>query len=120
MSHSLRILGSIEVVSAPVPGVDAARPDAQVRPRRVAMLSYLLLARRPVRRQELAALLWPDADSRRARGSLNQLMVEMRRDFGADAFDSRNPDEIRITDGAFTCDAAELIAHAEAGRHQQA
>jgi DNA-binding SARP family transcriptional activator len=118
--HSVRILGSIEITPAGTTTTTTAATVTALRPRRVALLSYLLLARRAVRRQELAALLWPDAEPKRARGSLNQLMVEMRRDFGAEAFDGRNPDDIRIAAGAFTCDAAQLIEMSDAGKFQSA
>jgi DNA-binding SARP family transcriptional activator len=125
MSHKVRLLGAVDVELDVVLDVvlDAGSayvpaPRCVYRPRKVALLTYLLLTNRPVRRLEIAALLWPDADARRGRGSLNQLMVEMRREFGTACFITRDEDEIAIAHGAFECDASDLERAYAAGRFE--
>jgi DNA-binding SARP family transcriptional activator len=107
--HRIILLGPTRVE---LEGAEAAA--SLYRPRKVAVLAYLLMAGRPVRRLELASLLWPDVAEKRARGSLNQLLVEMRRELGADAFTTRSDDELTLSP-AFQCDARELECAAARG-----
>src|SRR5438105_242789 len=43
----------------------------------VALLAYLALARRPVSRDEICALLWPDAEHGRARAALRRTLSSL-------------------------------------------
>jgi len=63
----------------------------------LALLAYLVLEERrwPIRRDLLAALLWPEASEERARRSLAQAMLVLRRELGEDVL-PRNEREIRL------------------------
>ena len=55
------------------------------RRRKLAVLAYLALARRPVPRDTLVDLFWGDQDEDRARHSLSDALSHLRRALGADA-----------------------------------
>jgi DNA-binding SARP family transcriptional activator len=115
MIHDVFLLGATRIVT------DAEPAAASLyRPRKVALITYLALSGRPVRRLELASVLWPDVTERRARGSLNQLLVELRRELGADVFVSRAEDEIALAPELVRCDACTLLSAAGAGKHDRA
>ncbi len=68
-------------------GLEADADDtfgpAAVRRRPLALLAVLAVAgTRPVSRERLCTLFWPDSDSDRARNSLNQMLFALRRDLG--------------------------------------
>jgi hypothetical protein len=69
------------------PGSDEPLP---LTPMGLALLAYLGVEQ-PVYRADLAALLWPDADSAHARQSLRQLMSSLRAAVGEDLFEGRDP-----------------------------
>jgi TolB-like protein/DNA-binding SARP family transcriptional activator/Tfp pilus assembly protein PilF len=75
---SLKLLGGvlIEGPQGPLGGRVAQR-------RRIALLSVLALSRgRPVSRDKLLALFWPESDSERARHSLAESLYQIRRELG--------------------------------------
>ena len=101
----LRILGSIDLG-----GGDG--PEARLvlaHPKRLALLSYLAVHRPHAyhRRDELYALLWPEADAERARNSLRQAVHQIRRALGQDVITGRGDDEIALSQRV-ECDAAEF------------
>jgi len=113
---ALRVLGSTDLG-----GGDA--PEARLvlaHPKRLALLSYLAVHRPYAyhRRDELYALLWPDADVERARNSLRQAVHQIRRALGQDTIAGRGDDEIALSPRV-ECDAVEfarrVAAHDLAG-----
>ena len=102
----LRVLGSTDLG-----GGDG--PEARLvlaHPKRLALLSYLAVHRPHAyhRRDELYALLWPDADVERARNSLRQAVHQIRRALGQDAITGRGDDEIALSPHV-GCDAVEFM-----------
>src|SRR5215813_1199634 len=72
----------------------------------VGLLACLALAEgKPVGRDQLCALLWPDRQTAQARASLRQLLVDLRHDFGhaSDVFDI-------ATDGAISCNGTAVVS----------
>ena len=59
-------------------------------------------------------MLWPESDEKHARGSVSQLLMELRRDFGAAAFLSRG-DVVEADASLFVCDAVLAFDAADAG-----
>ena len=106
-------------------GLDLAGPDGPVsgratQRRRLALLAVLAVARgRPVTRDKLVALLWPDADSERARHALADTVYVLREALGEDVVIatgdalSLNPDRIR-------CDVMEFESAVENGERPRA
>lgn len=63
----------------------SALPPGVLQPRRLALLAFLASAgERPVSRDRLAALLWPDSDEEKSRRSLAQALYALRRDLGSE------------------------------------
>ncbi len=75
---SVRLFGAPEIVR------DGATAAVDTR-KAVAVLAVLALEGRPVRRDTLAGLLWPDATQERARGSLRRTLSSLRSLIGADS-----------------------------------
>jgi len=70
----------------------------------VGLLACLALADgKPVGREELCALLWPDRQKAQARASLRQLLVDVRRDFGPESNVF-----VTATDNAISCDGTAI------------
>lgn len=72
----------------------------------VGLLACLALAEgKPVGRDQLCALLWPDRQAAQARASLRQLLVDLRHDFGSagDVFDIAG-------DGALSCNGTAMVS----------
>ncbi len=76
-------------------------------PKRLALLTYLAVARPPGfhRRDTLLGLLWPESDQERARAALRQLLRTLRQDLG-DVVLSRGAGELGLDWDRFWCDAA--------------
>ena len=100
----------LEGPSGPVAGRAAHK-------RRVALLAILALARgRPVGRERLIGLLWPDQPSDSARHSLSESLYVLRKELGEDALVSTG-DEVSLTAGVVASDVAgfeEALAAGEA------
>ena len=60
----------------------------------LALLAYLALEGRPVAREDLASLLWPEADRGHARASVRQALWTLRQILGQDAFPADDPLEL--------------------------
>lgn len=104
----LRLLGALDV--------RADRPDGARRtltqPKRLALLVYLALAR-PAglhSRDELVALLWPEADAESARHSLRNGLHALRHAFGDDAIISHGESWVGLDFNEVRCDVLELRA----------
>ncbi len=79
MSLLLRTLGAIRLETEA--GVPIAFPEGKP----LALLLYLAVERRPVRRAELAGLLWPDTERARGLQSVRQALWVIRRTLGEEA-----------------------------------
>lgn len=86
---TLRLLGAPSFESANAPAIRI------VGRKQLALLSFVALARqgRPVTREALLGMLWPDSDEAIARAALRQLLVSVRKRVGASA--------IRSVDGSY-------------------
>jgi DNA-binding SARP family transcriptional activator len=73
----------------------------------LALLAYLAVERRPVSREELATVLWPEADSARARASVRQALWTLRQALGQECFASDDP--VALADGVVETDLALLV-----------
>jgi Tol biopolymer transport system component/DNA-binding SARP family transcriptional activator len=116
MAHAqvtLRMLGSIEL-SGP-----EGRPAAAVlaQPRRLALLIYLAAAtpRGFHRKDTVRAVFWPDADSLRARQSLNRAIYFLRQALGAELLVTRGDDEVGLAEAHLRCDVLQLEQALDAG-----
>src|SRR5215831_10055052 len=85
------------------------------RRRKLALLSVLAIARRPLARDTLVEMFWGAEDEARARHSLSNALSSLRRALGAAAIRSRDADVAIATDAPLVVDALEL-ADAVEGR----
>ena len=97
---SIRVLGSIRIER------DGRAIDIGAR-RELALLALLVVETRPMSRQRVAALLWPDADDADARGRLRRLLHEVSNRVGADVLVA---DRQTVALAAETCAASDLAA----------
>jgi serine/threonine-protein kinase len=112
---TLQLLGGVEIH-----GLDRELANGLLgQPKHVALLSYLAIegaGGRWHRRDLLVALFWPELDQQHARGALRKGVHALRGVFSANAIESRGDEELRLADGAVTCDAVEFVVDIEAGR----
>ena len=114
----LRVLGTVDIEEGPG-GEDTWALLAK--PKLTALTVYLLLAHRNgwCRRDELAALFWPESDQAHARSSLSQALYQIRQHLGPASIETRGTEDVRLPPEALPCDALQLrqaIAHDEHGR----
>lgn len=77
-AYRLHTLGGLRLEGVESPLADYAR-----HPRRLALLAVVVLAGPAgARRDQLLTLFWSESDEARARGALNQLLYNLRRDLG--------------------------------------
>lgn len=91
-------------------------------PKRLGLLSYLVLAR-PAgyqRRDALLALFWPESDAERARHALRNTLYELRRALGGDVLPGRGQDEVGVAADRLRCDALAFEEALEEGRDEAA
>lgn len=76
-------------------------------PKRLALLTYLLLSRPRGfhRRDSLLPLFWPDQDQKSARNSLSNMLYHIRKTLGKEAIKNRGAEEITINAEIFWSDA---------------
>lgn len=86
--------------------------------KRLALLAYLALgARRGLhRRDTLLGLFWPDAEQKRARNSLSNMLHQIRRSLGPDVLVARGHDEVGLAEGVLRCDALVFQEALDEGR----
>ncbi|HEY2856318.1 MAG TPA: BTAD domain-containing putative transcriptional regulator [Gemmatimonadaceae bacterium] len=98
----LRLLGGVELTVR-----DSGRERRlMLPPKPLALLAFLAVAEaegRPVRRDVLLALFWPELESTRARAALRQALHQLRRGVGQAAVDSGR-DVITLSPEAIACD----------------
>lgn len=97
-----RVLGNTELVT----GAGHSAPGLLERPKQLALLTYLLIARPRGfhRRDHLLALFWPELRDTRARHGLRQALYGLRRELGP-VIAVRGAHEVGIAPGALWCDA---------------
>src|SRR3954470_17588950 len=83
---------------------DSARPVRLALKRGYALLAYLALEGRPLPREHVAALLWPEADEDTARTRLRRLLYQVEDLCGRDLLETREG-SAAIAPGALVCDA---------------
>jgi TolB-like protein/DNA-binding SARP family transcriptional activator len=113
--YTLRLLGtaSIETAHGPVSGRAAQG-------RRLALLALLALARgRPLTRDKLIALLWPEASPERARPQLSDALYVVRNGLGEDVVRAMG-DGLALNRDAITSDVARFEGLLEEGRPEEA
>ena len=114
-----RTFGAIDLRD---PGNGAGLDAILSRSKRVALLSYLALARPRgfQRRDSLFLLFWPDAELDRARRALNQSAYVLRKALGGDVLVSRGDDELGVDTSRIWCDAVAFEQHLESGEPEAA
>ncbi|MGQ0561036.1 MAG: BTAD domain-containing putative transcriptional regulator, partial [Gemmatimonadota bacterium] len=87
-------------------------------PKRLALLTYLTLARPRGyhRRDVLLALLWPDLDQERGRAALRTTLYHLRQTIGPEALLTRGDDELAVDRAQLNCDAVEFERLLDEGR----
>ena len=80
------------------------------RPKLLALLAYLAIARPPGfhRRDSLLALLWPDLDTAHARNALRQALHSLREALGRDVVLARGEEELGLSEQQVWCDVREF------------
>jgi DNA-binding SARP family transcriptional activator len=102
-------------------GVGIRRDERPVllQPRRMLLFAYLLLEGRgrAVRRDQLVALFWPDADGERGRNALRQSIFALRAGLGADVIVASGSAELLVREAEVRCDAWALLDAVDAADH---
>jgi|GEM_PF-2864551 len=90
-----------------------------LQPRRMLLFAYLLLEGRgrAVRRDQLVALFWPDADGERGRNALRQSIFALRAGLGADVIVASGSAELLVREAEVRCDAWALLDAVDAADH---
>jgi DNA-binding SARP family transcriptional activator len=85
----------------------------------IALVAYLAVTGQPQGRDRIAAMLWPDADTERARGALRRTLSTLRTGLGGDELRS---DGLRITldAGAIEVDVRKFRSLVAEGRLEEA
>jgi DNA-binding SARP family transcriptional activator len=104
----LRVFGSVELSGSE--GAEAIL----VQPKRVALLTYLVLARPRGfhRRDRLVSLFWPEHSADSARAALRKAVYAIRQSIGH-VLVSRGDEELGVNRNALWCDALEFDAAIE-------
>src|SRR5688572_28349159 len=87
----------------------------------LALLVYLVLegARRPLRRDKVVAVLWPESGQEKARQSLSQALYKLRTALG-DVVISDGQEELSLDRNLITSDCFEFAELAASGRLEEA
>ncbi len=99
------------------------RPDGTTEPslpagsRRLALLAYLALGRRPFTREHVAEVFWGDRADARARHSLRMALSDVRRVLGEEAIPARAERVVLAPGAPLDVDVLELAAAAREGSH---
>ena len=91
-------------------------------PKRVGLLAFLVMAEggRPVSRDKLKAVFWPEASSDRARNSLKQAVFVLRRAMGDNLLVANGEVSIGVNADRLSCDAWRFEEHLAAGEKAEA
>lgn len=113
----LTLLGPVDLVDP----ITHARPDLGGT-RNLALLVYLFseAVERPVRRDTVATLLWPESEQKNARGSLNTAVHQLRAALGDVVIPSRGQEELVVDRSHISCDCFEFTELARSGRLEEA
>jgi serine/threonine-protein kinase len=113
-----RVLGTPELAASR----DAPLAQAHAQPKRVALLTYLALARSRGghTRDHLLALLWPELDDSHARAALRQAVHHLRHALGGQAILAGGVDELRLDPESIACDAVRFEAELDADHPEAA
>ncbi len=103
----------IRLLGAPVVLVRGRPLEVDTR-KAIAILALLAAEGRPYAREELAALLWPDADEPGARGALRRTLSTLRAAVGDEAL-AVDRARVALVDGLAWSDTGELERRAAAG-----
>ena len=102
----LRLLGGVELSAC-----DSGRERRLVlAPKPLALLAYLAIASaeaRPIQRDELLALFWPELSSTRARAALRQALFQLRRGLGQSVLE-RGRAVVALSPEAISCDVVDF------------
>lgn len=104
--------------------VESGSPDARVplgHVKRHALLVYLAVEK-PAgahARDRIQALFWPEADDRRSRDALKQLLKSLRGDLGDGLLEISKGGRLALDRSRLACDAVDLVAAAERGDHER-
>ncbi|HEY4303518.1 MAG TPA: protein kinase [Gemmatimonadaceae bacterium] len=112
----LRTLGGLSIEQIDGPSLSGVATSAR---RRLALLAVLAGGTRPIPRDKLLALFWPESDTDRARHALDQSLYALKRELKApDLFVGR--EELTLNPTAITSDIADLRAALTDGRNAAA
>lgn len=94
------------------PAGETLQPISKRR-RKLALLAFLGLSRRPVGRDQLVEMFWGEQDERRARHSLSDALSELRGHLGTDALEARSVDVRLSSIAPLAIDTLEFTAACE-------
>jgi serine/threonine-protein kinase len=114
----LRVLGSPAITTSSGTPLGSVRAQ----PKRVALLTYLALARSRSAhtRDHVLARLWPELDESHARAALRQAVHHLRHELGEQAIITSGYDELRFNPACVDCDAICFEAELDANRPEEA
>jgi serine/threonine-protein kinase len=102
-------------------GIDQQAADALLsQPKGVGVIAYLAIVGASgvwVRRDTLAALLWPELDQGHARAALRKGVLALRSALGAETLLVRGDEDLRLDDGALRCDVVDFNRFLERGSY---
>jgi DNA-binding SARP family transcriptional activator/tetratricopeptide (TPR) repeat protein len=86
-------------------------------PKRLALLTYLALARPPGfhRREVLLSIFWPESDQGTARNALRQALHHLRHALGDGVILSRGENDVGVDRAVLWCDAAAFVSSLDSG-----
>src|SRR5687768_232174 len=113
----LSLLGAVDLVDA---GRSRNGDIGGTKP--LALLVYLVITGRdkPIRRDTVATLLWPESEQKHARQSLNQALSQLRTVLGDDVIRSRGQEELDVDFERIGCDCFDFADLAKRGHLQAA
>ena len=114
----LRVLGSLDLR----PSDPSSAPSVLSRPKQLALLVYLTVARPGDyhQRDTLLALLWPELDEDRGRTAMNSALYRLRSEFGGGVVVGRGQNAVTVDQEQLWCDAVELPHQVARGRPDRA
>lgn len=117
----LTVLGRLDLNARTEPG-GSERERVSLQPKRLALLTYLVLARPrgPQQRDSLLALFWPDSSESNARNALNQSLHSLRSALGAGVMVSEGRDRVGVARERIWCDGVAFDEAYRAERHGDA